>query len=77
MQRGREPRTTETRVSPAATIESRFAAIIVKRLPAASKSAPVRILPRPLQAERTPTRVVASAAVAPVESERSFAKLII
>lgn len=73
---GKELKTTERRVIPAATIESRFAAIMVNLLPAASKSAPVRILPSPLQADRTPTSVVASAALAPVESARSFAKLI-
>ena len=44
MQRGRELITTERSVVPAATIERTFAAIIVKRLPAASKSAPVSII---------------------------------
>ena len=65
-----------TKVTAAAKMVRILAAIIVKRRPIASKSAPVIILPSPLQTASTPTSVVASAASAPTESARSRAKLM-
>ena len=76
MQRGSELRDTASKVTPAAMIVMKLAVNIVLRRPAASNNAPVNILPRPLQIERTPTNVVASESAAPTPRTRSFAKLI-
>ena len=53
-----------------------FEQIIVFRRPMASKRAPVRIRPNPLQTESTPTRDTASDSGAFTDSARSLAKLI-
>ena len=76
IQRVREPMDTEIKVTKAAQMVRTLAQIIVLRLPITSKTAPVKIRPKPLQTESTPTRDTASASGASTERAKSLAKLI-
>ena len=76
IKRGRDDSFTATREERAANAVKMFAEIMVFLLPAASYKAPVRILPTPLNTERTPTSVVAIFSGEPTKSARSRAKLI-
>ena len=76
MQRGREPMDTASKVTAAAQMVSILAHNIVLRRPIVSKSVPVRIRPRPLHTDNTPTRETAKASGAFTDKARSFAKLI-
>ena len=76
MQRGREPMDTASSVTAAAQIVSALAHSIVLRRPMVSKSAPVRMRPRPLHTDKTPTRETASVSDAFTDRARSLAKLI-
>ena len=76
MQRGREERIADKRVTPAATIVKTVAMSMVFFLPRKSKRAPVKILPSPLQTAKTPTREVATETEASTESAKSRAKEI-
>ena len=60
----------------AALMVSIFAQIMVLRRPIESKRAPVRIRPKPLHTESTPTSETANASGAFTDSARSLAKLI-
>lgn len=60
MQSGNEPTETASRVTVAAPIVSIFAQIMVLQRPIESKRAPVRIRPKPLHMESTPTRETAN-----------------
>ena len=75
MQSGSDESITEMSVTTVAQMVMRFAQIIVFLRPIKSKSAPVRILPIPLQTESTPTSVTASDSAAPTESDKFFAEL--
>ena len=67
---------TAVRVTVAAQIVKIFAEIIVLRQPITSKTAPVRMRPRPLHTESMPTRDTAKASGALTDRARSFAKLM-
>jgi hypothetical protein len=72
----RESAYTATSVTAAAQMVKIFALSIVLRLPIASNTAPVIILPRPLHTESTPTRDTAKDSGALTDKARSLAKLI-
>ena len=74
--KGREPTDTANRVTAAAQMVRILAYSIVLRRPMASKSAPVRIRPRPLQIDKIPTRDTARASDAFTDNAKSLAKLI-
>ena len=76
MHTGSDWSSTATKVMPAARMVSPPDTSMVVRRPAASKNAPAMIRPNPLHTDKTPTKVVASAADAPTERERSLAKLM-
>ena len=76
MQSGREPMKTASKVTAEAKMVRILAHIMVLRRPMLSKSAPVRIRPKPLQTESTPTRETASDSGAFTERARSLAKLM-
>lgn len=76
MQKERDDICTASKVTVAAVMVRMAEVIMVIFLPAASKSAPVKTRPKPLQTASTPTMVVARAVVAPTESAKSRAKLI-
>lgn len=76
IQSGKDTMVTAKRVTPAAQIVRMFAHSIVLRRPMVSKTAPVRIRPKPLHTERIPTRVTARDSGAFTESAKSLAKLI-
>ena len=73
---GKELMNVAKRVTDAAQIVRMFAQSMVFLRPIASKTAPVRMRPTPLQTERTPTKETASDSGADTESARSLAKLI-
>ena len=76
MQRGSAFIDTASNVTAAAQIVRIFAQIIVLRHPIISKTAPVRMRPRPLHTESIPTRETARVSGAFTDRARSFAKLI-
>ena len=76
IQRGKEPRVTASNVTLAAQMVNMFAHSIVLRRPIVSNRVPVRIRPKPLHMDRTPTRETANASGAFIDSARSLAKLI-
>ena len=67
---------TASNVTPAAQMVRVLAHNMVFLRPMMSKTAPVRIRPKPLHTERTPTRVTARDSGAFTERARSLAKLI-
>ena len=76
IQRGKEPIDTASKVTVAAQMVITLAQIIVLRRPMRSKMAPVRIRPRPLQTDKTPTRETARDSGAFTERAKSLAKLM-
>ena len=73
---GTEPIQIAPSVTVGAKIVSTLESNIVFLRPSASKMAPHRMRPNPLQTDSTHTSVVASAAEAPTERAKSFAKLM-
>ena len=76
IQRGREPIDTANSVTAAAQMVSALAYSMVLRRPILSKSVPVRMRPRPLHTDNTPTRDTANDSEAFTDRARSLAKLI-
>ena len=76
IQSGREPMETASNVTAAAQMVSTLAHNMVLRRPILSKSVPVRIRPKPLHTDNTPTRDTANASEAFTDKARSLAKLI-
>ena len=67
---------TAKSVMPAAQMVSTLANNMVLRRPMRSKIIPIRIRPKPLQIDKTPTKVTARDSAAFTDKARSFAKLI-
>ena len=67
---------TEISRSVGADIVTMFAKSMAFFLPARSNITPQIILPRPLNTDNTPTRVMARVSAAPIFTARSLAKLI-
>ena len=76
IQSGKELKETANNVTTAAQMVNIFAHNMVLRRPMVSNKAPVRIRPKPLHIDSTPTRETANASGAFVDSARSLAKLI-
>ena len=76
MHRESEPTETAINVTVAAHIVNILANNIVLRRPMMSNKVPVRILPRPLHTDNTPTRETANDSEAFTDKAKSLAKLI-
>ena len=76
IQSGKELIVTANSITAAAQLVSILAHSMVLRRPIVSKRAPVRIRPKPLHMDNTPTRDTAKASGAYTDRARSLAKLI-